>query len=104
VVAGLGPTIAPDRYQVGGEVVEAAERGLGDAAAEAIRPDGAGKWLFDLWAANRGVLRDAGVLDERIHVAAVPTGSGPGLFFSDREQRPCGRFALAARLKTRGGA
>ncbi|SRR5216683_2459557 len=104
VVAGLGPAIAPDRYQVGGEVVAAAERGLGDASAEVMRPEGAGKWLFDLCAANRRVLRGAGVLDERIHVAAVPTGPAPGLFFSDREQRPCGRFALAARLTERGDA
>lgn len=100
VIAGLGPAIAPDRYQVGEDVVEAAGHGLGGAAtAEVIRPDGTGKWLFDLWTANRIVLREAGLADERISVAAIPTGStGPGLFFSDREARPCGRFAAIARL------
>jgi YfiH family protein len=104
VIAGLGPAIAPDRYQVGADVVEAAEQGLGGAAAEVIRPDGTGKWLFDLWAANRIVLREAGVAGERISVAAIPTGSaGPGLFFSDREVRPCGRFAAIARLRPRDG-
>lgn len=103
LIAGLGPAIAPDRYQVGADVVEAAEQGLGGSAAEVIRPDGAGKWLFDLWAANQIVLREAGLADEHISVAAIPTGAaGPGLFFSDREVRPCGRFAAIARLSPRG--
>jgi YfiH family protein len=104
VIAGLGPAIAPGRYQVGADVAEAAERGLGGAAGDVIRPDGTGKWLFDLWAANRIVLREAGVADGHISVAAIATGSaGPGLFFSDREARPCGRFAAIARLRPRDG-
>jgi hypothetical protein len=42
------------------------------------------------------------VPDGQIHVAATPTGPDPGLFFSHRAERPCGRFALAARLHPRG--
>ncbi|HEX8008378.1 MAG TPA: peptidoglycan editing factor PgeF [Trebonia sp.] len=104
MIAGLGPAISPDRYQVGEDVAEAAKQGLGNAADEVIRPDGTGKWLFDLWAANRIVLREAGLADTRVHVTAIPTGSsGSGLFFSDREARPCGRFAAAARLRPRSG-
>ena len=103
VIAGIGPAISPDRYQVGGDVVDAVQRGLGAAAAKVIRPDGTGKWLLDLWAANRVVLLEAGLADEQINVAAIPTGSaGNNLFFSDREVRPCGRLALVARLRTRG--
>lgn len=103
VIAGLGPAISPDRYQVGADVAVAAERNLGGAAERVIRPDGTGKWLFDLWGANRAVLREAGLADERISVAPIPTGSAGGnLFFSDREVRPCGRFALVARLLPRG--
>jgi hypothetical protein len=101
VVAGLGPAISPDRYQVGEDVYQAAERGLGASAARVIREDGTGKWLFNLWTANRIVLREAGVPSENLHVAQIPTGSDPGLFFSDREVRPCGRFAAMARLRRR---
>jgi polyphenol oxidase len=101
MVAGLGPAIPPDRYQVGEDVYRAAERGLGTSAAQVIREDGTGKWLFDLWTANRIVLREAGVPDGQMHVAPIPTGSDPGLFFSDREVRPCGRFAAMARLHPR---
>lgn len=104
IVAGVGPAIAPDRYQVGEDVLEAAQQCFGDQRDEVIRPDGTGKWLFDLWTANRIVLRDAGVRDGNVQLAALPTGSAePGLFFSDREVRPCGRFAAIARLRPRSG-
>jgi copper oxidase (laccase) domain-containing protein len=86
---------------VGEDVYQAAERGLGASAARVIREDGTGKWLFNLWTANRIVLREAGVPSENLHVAQIPTGSDPGLFFSDREVRPCGRFAAMARLRRR---
>jgi len=118
VLAGIGPAIAPDRYQVGDDVRAGIVAGLGDDAASVLRPDGTGRWLLDLWSANRKMLIRAGVPARQIHVAAVPTGpdqpgdrpsrpgrdgqagdtAGDGLFFSDRTARPCGRFALVARL------
>jgi hypothetical protein len=106
VLAGIGPAIAPDRYQVGDDVRAGIVAGLGDEAASVLRPDGTGRWLLDLWSANRKMLVRAGVPDSQIHVAAVPTGpageggdtADSGLFFSDRTARPCGRFALVARL------
>jgi YfiH family protein len=101
VIAGLGPAIPPDRYQVGDDVYQAAGDGLGASAAQVILPDGTGKWLFDLWTANCLVLCEAGVSADNIYVAQIPTGSGSGLFFSDREVRPCGRFAAMARLRER---
>ena len=100
VIAGVGPAISPERYQVGAEVADAVQRGLGAAAAQVIRPDGTGKWLLDLWAANRIVLREAGLADGNVHV--TPYVTGDGRFFSDRAVRPCGRLALVARLRTRG--
>jgi YfiH family protein len=100
VIAGVGPAIGPDRYQVGEEVAEAARECFGERAPLVIRPDGTGRWLFDLWSANRLILRDAGVAGGHIHVAAVGTGAD---FFSNRTARPCGRFALIARLRQRDG-
>jgi YfiH family protein len=94
VIAGIGPAIAPDRYQVGEEVAGAARDCFGERASLVLRPDDAGRWLFDLWGANRLILTEAGV--QRIHLAAVPTGAD---FFSDRAARPCGRFAAIARLR-----
>jgi hypothetical protein len=101
VIAGIGPAIGPDRYQVGEDVAEAAHECFGERAPLVIRPDGTGRWLFDLWSANRILLREAGLADQNIHVAAVPTGAD---FFSNRTARPCGRFGLIARLRPRDGA
>jgi polyphenol oxidase len=100
IVAGIGPAIGPERYQVGTEVAAAAEGAFGAEAGTVIRPDGTGRWLFDLPVANRIVLRDAGLADGNVHVAPYVTGDG--MFFSDRAARPCGRLALVARLRPRG--
>jgi YfiH family protein len=100
VVAGIGPAIGPDRYQVGEDVAAAARECFGEDAPLVIRPDGTGRWLFDLWSANRVLLREAGVADRNIHVAAVHTGAD---FYSHRMARPCGRFGVLARLRPRDG-
>lgn len=97
LVVGVGPAIPAERYQVGEDVLDAAREGFGAHADELVRPDGTGRWLFDLWAANRLVLSEAGVPDANVHVADLPTGTGD--FFSDRAVRPCGRFAAIARLR-----
>ncbi|HEV2371055.1 MAG TPA: peptidoglycan editing factor PgeF [Streptosporangiaceae bacterium] len=101
VLAGLGPAISAETYQVGPDVAEAAERALGHRAAAALRESGPGSWLFDIEAANRAVLTAAGVAPENIHPAGFTTGPGDGLFFSHRAQQPCGRFAAVARLLPR---
>jgi copper oxidase (laccase) domain-containing protein len=64
-----------------------------------IRPDGNGRWLFDLWEANRRQLRGSGVPERQIHTAELPTGAGSP-FFSHRAEQPCGRFAAVARLRS----
>jgi hypothetical protein len=100
VIAGVGPAIGAERYQVGPEVAAAVDGAFGDEAGAVMRTDGNGRWLLNLPAANRLVLRDAGLPDTSVHV--TPYVTGDGRFFSDREVRPCGRLALVARLGTRG--
>jgi polyphenol oxidase len=115
VIAGLGPAASPDRYQVGPDVYHAVTQAFGSAAPGFIRPDPAAPdhWLLDVWAANRHVLRESGLPAPQIHTTTLPTGplppatptalASPGYFFSDRAARPCGRLALVARLRPRGG-
>jgi polyphenol oxidase len=98
VLAGIGPAIAPDRYQVGDEVAAEVRAGLGCVAGDVLRPDGPGRWLLDLWTANRRVLTAAGVPAAQVYAAGVATGPEPGAFFSHRAAQPAGRFALVARL------
>ena len=56
VIAGIGPAIGPDRYQVGEDVAAAARECFGEHAPLVLRPDGTGRWLFDLWSASRLLL------------------------------------------------
>lgn len=102
VVAGVGPAIPGDRYQVGAEVESAVRDLFGPDADELVRPDGTGRWTFDVSAANVRLLSSAGVDRDRIEVMAADTAS-PDLF-SDRAVRPCGRFAALARLREPGEA
>jgi YfiH family protein len=94
---GVGPAIPAARYQVGEDVVSAAEGAFGSHTKRFVELDGTGRWTFDLCAANVEVLVDAGVRVEQVHVAAV--GSDAPDFFSDRAARPCGRFAAIAALR-----
>lgn len=105
VVAGLGPAIAGNRYQVGPDVHEAVTAAFGPAAAAFLSPDRRpgvpqDRWLLDLSKVNRHALHEAGVPDAQIHASTIPTGTGA--FFSDRAARPCGRLALVARLSPGG--
>jgi hypothetical protein len=98
VVAFVGPAVHAARYQVSDNV----QRALADAVRPAplgpavARPDGPGHWLVDLDAANRQQLLAGGVRPEHIVGSAATTDDDP--YFSDRAQRPCGRFGLLARL------
>jgi hypothetical protein len=100
IVAGIGPAIAPDRYQVGEDVRDAASLAFADRLDQVIRPDGTGKWTFDLWRANILQLVAEGVPEEQVHLTALDTGPDTP-FYSHRAEQPCGRFAAVARL--RGG-
>ncbi len=99
LVVVLGPCIGPRRYQVGPEVADAVGARLGEGrAAGVLAPDGPGHWRLDLAAANRLLLADAGVSPAKVRGTPSVTGvNGP--YFSDRAARPCGRFALLARLR-----
>jgi polyphenol oxidase len=129
ILAGVGPAVAPARYQVGPDVHQAVTRSFGPDAATFLRPDPAApdRWLLDMWSATRHVLSQAGLPDPQIHTTSLPTGPlpapspvpsttpvdtasptaptdppGQGYFFSDRIARPCGRLALVARLRAPG--
>jgi YfiH family protein len=96
-VAVIGPCVAPARYQVGPEVAAAVRARLGGDDGVVLVPDGDGHWRLDLAATHRLLLGRRGVGAERIVTCPWSTG-GDGPFFSDRAARPCGRFALLARL------
>jgi hypothetical protein len=97
LIVGIGPSIAPDRYQVGRDVVEAARMAFPQHLEQVVRPDGTGAWTFDLWRANTLQLLAAGVPEGQVQLAGLDTGPGTP-YFSHRSEGPCGRFAAFARL------
>jgi polyphenol oxidase len=97
MVAGIGPAIGQDRYEVGEDVLAACPEHLGPAGQWA-RPGRPGHWWFDLPGVVREVLRRAGLSDAHIAGCGWSTGT-PGPFYSYREERTCGRFALLACIR-----
>lgn len=96
-VAAIGPTVAPDAYEVGPEVADAVTGLLEGRAGKVLSARG-GRWHFDVAGANHLLLLAAGVPPSHVHRS--PLATGDPRFFSDRAARPCGRFGLLARLRT----
>jgi YfiH family protein len=90
ITAVVGPAIGPCCYQVGSEVIQAAEAAYA-SAGELLRPRAGGRYHFDLWEANRRQLVVAGV--NHVAVAGLCTACRTDRFFSHRaEQGQTGRF------------
>ncbi len=87
----IGPSISGATYQVGPEVVNAHA-----VLSRHATPDVADRSLLDLRGAAVDWLVHGGVSTSEIYVSREVTDGG-GTFFSDRAERPCGRFAVAAR-------
>lgn len=88
--AGIGPSIGPHHYEVGGDVIAAVQSFFGDRA-EKLLPSQLGAVQFDLWGANRLLLEEAGV--GHIQVAGLCTACHPEDWFSHRgENGRTGRF------------
>lgn len=96
----LGPSIGPDAYEVGPEVVEAIRRAYPDDAGDLLAPGPDGGWHLDLWAANRADLRAAGLDTGRIRVHGASTARLTSRYFSHRAEGPTGRFAALICLRS----
>ena len=97
ILAAIGPSIGPDHYQVGGDVICQVEE-VFDRRANDVLLSRNGDVIFDLWAANRLVLEEAGV--RRIESAEICTACHPDDWFSHRgEQGKTGRFGVLIGLR-----
>lgn len=97
--AAIGPSIGPEHYQVGPEVVEAVRKGFGQTN-DLIRWMADGSTHFDLWRANRQALLEAGLQHDHIETAGICTASHTEEFFSHRAERgKTGRFCAVIALE-----
>jgi len=89
VLAGIGPSIGPCCYEVGQEVIDAWNAADVVDGSSAVVERGTG-YHFDLWAANRLVLIQAGISDDRIETSGVCVRCEYDRFFSYRATRQIG--------------
>jgi polyphenol oxidase len=94
---GIGPSIGPDDFEVGEEVVDAFRDSGADMTQILHRTN---KAHINLWEANRLQLLASGVPSEQIEVAGISTYSDCDEFFSARRLGiKCGRNMSAIMLK-----
>lgn len=100
LIAGIGPSICPQVYEVGTEVITAVEQAF-DHPDLITRKNSLGKGYFNLWEANRIQLSQLGVPADAIEVAGVCTYTESDRFFSARKSgNKAGRFAAGIMLNT----
>ena len=96
--AGIGPSIGPDHYEIGPDVVVQVRQAFGPAADSLLEVRG-GSTYFDLWSANRLHLEKAGVT--QIDVAGLCTACHTEDWFSHRaEKGRTGRFGAVVALQS----
>jgi len=96
ILAAIGPAIGPDHYEVGPDVLEQVRYSFGADSAGLIR-EVDGRPHFDLWAANKLTLHQAGV--EQVEVAGLCTACHTDDWFSHRAQKgKTGRFGVLMAL------
>ena len=97
IIAGIGPSIGPDHYEVGSDVILQVMQKFGDDS-ELLLKSHNGKIHFDLWKTNRLLLERAGV--GQIEVAEICTACHTDDWFSHRaEKGRTGRFGALITLQ-----
>jgi YfiH family protein len=96
ILAAIGPSIGPDHYEVGPDVVMQVRQAFGLSASRLLI-EHAGAFHFDLWSANRMALEQAGV--KQIELANICTACNTGDWYSHRaEHGRTGRFGAVIAL------
>jgi len=97
-LAAIGPSIGPCCYEVDGPVIERLAAAFPESRWRSwVTPAGPGRWMLDLWKANRAQLTGAGLSESRVDNGELCTGCRADLFYSYRRGRGEGRLvALAA--------
>ena len=85
-LVGIGPSIGPECFEVGQEVADQFAESFGDWSY-ITKPFGKGKYLVDLWEANKLMLMDMGVPESNITISGFCTKCNEDLFFSYRRDK-----------------
>ena len=102
ILAGIGPSIGVDHYEIGPEVVSAAKQAFGEKVNDLLVYDKS-QTNFNLWKANKLLLQESGV--NEIEVAGLCTACQTDDWYSHRaEKGRTGRFGALLALSSVGGS
>jgi len=97
LIVGIGPSIGPDHYEIGEDVVEEVKRTFPHRWDQILNTV-LDRVKLDLWEANRISLKKAGV--KHIETAEICTACNVNDWYSHRgEKGKTGRFAAVIGLK-----
>ena len=100
ILVGIGPSIGPDTYEVGGEVIASVKATFGNEADLILKDEYKDKAYLNLWKANRILLEHMRVPPENIEKAYICSYTDHEMFFSARRLgKDCGRFGAGIMLK-----
>jgi polyphenol oxidase len=99
ILAGIGPSIGPDHYEVGVDVIQRVQAAFPEHAEALLQSNGSRERAhLDLWLANQVVLEEAGV--KRIETAGLCTACDLDHWYSHRaEKGRTGRFGALIALQ-----
>lgn len=99
LMAGIGPSICAEHYEVGEEVLHRVDAAFG-AGSSLVKDRVNGKGKLDLWETNRQVLLESGLLPDHIQVCGFCTAEKPDDWYSHRgEKGKTGRFGAVIGVK-----
>jgi polyphenol oxidase len=96
IIAGIGPSVSQESYEVGDEVEEAVTHAFGAGSGLMVRQPNK-KVKLDLWKANTIQLQEFGVPAKQIEVSDLCTVKNNNYFYSARKG-DAGRFAAGILL------
>jgi len=100
ILVGIGPSIGPDVYEVGKDVIKKVKDTFSDNSEHILKETEKDKAYLNLWKANRILLEQAGVPKGNIEKAYICTYTDHEYFFSARRLgKDCGRFGAGIMLK-----
>ena len=85
IVAAIGPSISPDIYEVGNEVVEEIKKSIPNAYT-LLHKNSSGNFHVNLWEANRQVLLENGLQEKNIEILGECSFTETNKYFSARKE------------------
>ena len=85
ILVAIGPSISPEIYEVGNEVVEAVRKSIPNYEIT-LHKNRSGKFHFNLWEANRQILINIGVLTKNIEILGECSFQNSNKYFSARKE------------------